>query len=382
MLEKFVVRNEFYPLLVHPTLAPLLSDQFAFRPSGSTTAALIFLLHSIANMLNSYPYVHIIALDFSKAFDSLSHTSLSSKLAEVNLSDNIYTWFIHYLSDRQHKTRFANVLSDPAPITASVVQGSAIGPVAYILNASDLHPLYAGNEMAKYADDSYLLIPSINSHTVVSEMNHISSWAGSNNLKLNVAKTQELIVSKKNFPSISLPPPKANIKRVTSLCVLGVTLDQHLEFSEHISNMLHKSNQTIYALKLLKSKGLEGRSLNTVFKATLLTSLLYASPSWWGFVSAEDRDRLDSVLRKARRWGCMGECQIPSLHDLFSQADARLFHKILNNHNHVLHQLLPPEKAHNYSLRDRPHNRVLPSSSSSSLTRKNFFFRMLMMNSY
>jgi len=97
-------------------------------------------------MLNKYPYVHILALDFSKAFDSISHTSLSSKLAASNLPDNVYNWFIHYLADRQHKTYYATKLSPSAAITASVVQGSALGPVAFIINAADLHPANEGNK--------------------------------------------------------------------------------------------------------------------------------------------------------------------------------------------------------------------------------------------
>ena len=45
------------------------ADQFAFRPTGSTTAAIISLLHSVINLLSSEPYVIVISLDFSKAFD-------------------------------------------------------------------------------------------------------------------------------------------------------------------------------------------------------------------------------------------------------------------------------------------------------------------------
>ena len=169
---------------------------------------------------------------------------------------------------------------------------------------------------------------------------------------------------------------------MSSLCVLGITFNQYLEIPDHVTNVLQKSNQCLYALKILKSKGLAGRSLNTVCKSTLLSSLAYASPSWWGFASAEDRARLESVIKKAMRWGCAGDDPLPTLQDICSKADANLFQNVLNNSRHVLHQLLPPEKSHNYSLRVRPHNRVLPNCSSTSLMRKNFLHRMLMKYSY
>ena len=151
------------------------------------------------------------------------------------------------------------------------------------LSNTDLHLAHEGNKMAKYAEDTYLLIPSVNSNTIESELGHVASWAADNNLKLNVLKTQELIVRNKYISANSLPPPNSDIKRVSSLCVLGVTFNQYLEISDHITNLLQKGHQCIYALKILKSKGLAGKSLNTVCKSTLLSSLTYASPSWWGF---------------------------------------------------------------------------------------------------
>ena len=73
-------------------------------------------------------------------------------------------------------------------INASFVQGSRIAPIAYVYNASDLHAVLPGNYLNKYADDTYLLVPSSNSHTVSLELEHISEWAQRNNFMLNTAK--------------------------------------------------------------------------------------------------------------------------------------------------------------------------------------------------
>ena len=53
VLEKLVVRKFLYPIFDHPTFAPSFSDQFAFRPTGSTTCALINLNHILADLLQS-----------------------------------------------------------------------------------------------------------------------------------------------------------------------------------------------------------------------------------------------------------------------------------------------------------------------------------------
>jgi len=63
-----------------------LSDQFAFCPTGSPTAALINMLSIISNMLLINPYVIVIALDFSKAFDMVRHSTLE----KLDMPDKAY----------------------------------------------------------------------------------------------------------------------------------------------------------------------------------------------------------------------------------------------------------------------------------------------------
>ena len=121
MLEKCLVREEFYPLLNTPDNNSQLSDQFAFRPTRSTTSALIYTLYLVSNLLQDNPYVHIIALDFSKAFDSLSHPPLLQVLSSLGLSDVAYIWFVSFLASRSHLTKFERNMSEVSSINASVV---------------------------------------------------------------------------------------------------------------------------------------------------------------------------------------------------------------------------------------------------------------------
>ena len=85
--------------------------------------------------------------------------------------------------------------SEFLPITASIIQGSGIAPVAYILNASDLHPIHQHNMIFKYADDTSLNVPDIFSRTILQELQHISNWAKHHNLKLNQSESLEIIIS-------------------------------------------------------------------------------------------------------------------------------------------------------------------------------------------
>ena len=98
LFEKEFVRQIIYPVLVHPNYTQQFSDQFAFRPTGSTTGALTQLLHTVTDMLQTEPYVHVIALDFSKAFDTVRHQTLLAKCSDLPIPDCTYNWLLEYFS--------------------------------------------------------------------------------------------------------------------------------------------------------------------------------------------------------------------------------------------------------------------------------------------
>ena len=60
------------------------------------------------------------------------------------------------------RTAFHGQISPLLNISASIIQGSAVGPVSYVVNAGDLIPLTPGNRFCKYADDTCLVIPASN----------------------------------------------------------------------------------------------------------------------------------------------------------------------------------------------------------------------------
>ena len=76
-MERLVVRQFLYPALLVPLCNLTFCDQYAFHPTGSTTAALVHLFLTVTELLNDDPYVVVIALDFSKAFDTVRHVTSS-----------------------------------------------------------------------------------------------------------------------------------------------------------------------------------------------------------------------------------------------------------------------------------------------------------------
>ena len=73
-------------------------DQYAFKPTGSTTAALVHLTHKITNLLEDNNYVRCLVIDFSKAFDTVDHVMLLSKIAQLDLPGYVVKWICSFLS--------------------------------------------------------------------------------------------------------------------------------------------------------------------------------------------------------------------------------------------------------------------------------------------
>jgi len=73
--------------------------------------------------------------------------------------------------------------------------------------------------------------------------------------------------------------------------------------SDHIRDVIGKCAQSLHALKLLRNHGMIDDSLRHVYKVVVLSKLLYASPAWWGFTSAADKQRLEASIRRAVRSG-------------------------------------------------------------------------------
>ena len=64
------------------------------------------MLHIVRSMLDNNDFVHVFSFDFSKAFDTVRHASLTSKLAQLSIPDNIYNWVVDFLENHAHYTKY------------------------------------------------------------------------------------------------------------------------------------------------------------------------------------------------------------------------------------------------------------------------------------
>jgi len=165
VLSRAFERECIYPAIPEPPVQLSCTDQYAFRPTGSTTAALVTILQSVTELLSCNSYVVVIALDFSKAFDALRHSTLLSKMASI-IPDEVYNWLVDFFAGYSHCTKFHGCTSGQLDSSVSI---AAIGSASYVVNAADLTTV--GNLILKYAMTYRpIVIPAANADSRSTEL--------------------------------------------------------------------------------------------------------------------------------------------------------------------------------------------------------------------
>ena len=325
-------------------------NQYGCRPASSTTCAVISLRHHALTALESSKVsgVKIIAYDFSKAFDKLSHNLVIKKLTEAKFPTNFIRWTHSYLRNRTQATRIGHALSASSEVTSGVPQGSVLGPMFFCLAVGDLKPVHSFTKVIQYVDDTTLCLPlykgSANCH-VNEEHSQILKWACSNGFVVNAKKCQSLFFSKsQDARDIDLE----DAPTVDVIKFLGFFLNRKLNFNTHIERVCRQAARRFYALRILKPL-LSEQDLIAVYHGVVRPILEYGSPAF-GKLPKNLEEDLDKIQRRCHRLICgvsrPSQCPCDRFSSLSSRRhlmSIKLFVSAAVNKSHILHTIIPTQ---------------------------------------
>ena len=192
ILEK-VVRDRVMKYLERHKI--LNNSQFGFRSKHSTNHAVINLTETTLDALESNMQVGGVFLDIAKAFDCVNHDILLRKLEYYGFRGATLMWFESYLKDRLQYVNIRRQKSNLYKPKYGVPQGGTLAPVLFIIFMNDIVKSSDTFDFSMYADDTCLILgieKNKYDETMKNELIKIVDWFSSNELLLNIKKTDYL----------------------------------------------------------------------------------------------------------------------------------------------------------------------------------------------
>jgi ribonuclease HI len=243
--------------------------QAGFRKGRCTSDHLVKLSAHIKNQFSKRKSIIATFFDVSKAYDSVWHTKLLSKLKDIGVSGIMYKYIVNFLCERSICTRVGNTYSSFRKIDMGIPQGSIISPLLFSILLHDLPKSLAENtHVVQYADDIAIWIKtSIKKRSGKRIINHvqnlyqkeldkIANYMYQNGMELSGEKTCLMFFNNGQKP-FNLPSLQINgiqLKYESEVKFLGVYFTPKLNWKVHIDYLITKARKRLNFLKLVSAQ--------------------------------------------------------------------------------------------------------------------------------
>jgi hypothetical protein len=320
----------------------LINDcQHGFRARHSCESQLIHTLTDLAMHNNTNTQVDVLILDYSKAFDKVSHPKLLQKLQSYGFHPSIIDWLKSWLKSRVFHVNVNNSLSTATSTSSGVPQGSVLGPLLFLIYINDLPDCIQSSttSVRLFADDIVLYSPirsTRDQENLQEDLNNLVNWSNKWQLQLNVSKCSSTSINPIKF-TYTYSISNVQISHSPQFKYLGILVCNDLSFCQHITSTIGKASGLLFMLmRVLKNASTQAKRL--AYFTICIPVLEYASEIWSPHLKYQI-DNIENVNRRAFRWvysfkkydrisDKMQELNWPTLQERRDQKDKNTLFKI------------------------------------------------------
>ena len=357
------------------------SNQFGFQQNSSTENAVLQIYQQLLESFERKEVTCSIFVDLKKAFDTVNHAILLSKLKSYGIRGIAFDLLRSYLSGRTQYSSFNNCKSKTREITCGVPQGSTLGPLLFLVYVNDMN-LASRLRLNLFADDAYFsysnVSPLILENTINAEMKKILAWMNTNKLTINLSKTNYMIfTNKRSQRKFSITVGDQEILRCRKAKYLGVIIDDKLTWQHHLQSLKNKLASGCWALYRLKDY-VNKKTLRMVYFGLIYSNLQYCI-SCWGSASQCHLEPLNILNRRAIRTIFNADRRAhttPLFHslntlkidDIYKLQIGKIMHQISTNTYRGNYNITPITHIHNHQTRFSENLNYYMSSSTLKST--------------
>ena len=231
----------------------------------------------------------VVFIDLQKAFDTIDHSILVRKLRNYGIYQTSLSWFKSYLSDRTQKCSVIGHLSNAASVPCGVPQGSNLGPLLFLIYINDLPNCLSVASPKMFADDTNITVAADSLTELENKINidleNLNRWLVANRLSLSVTKTEFMVIGSHQRIRVSgneeiiVEINGKSITRVHKAKSLGLLIDEHLTWKDHVDEVVKKISKAIGALKRVRPF-ISVKTALQIYHALIWPHFDYCSSVW------------------------------------------------------------------------------------------------------